>query len=216
LETAKRDAGIGLYFALRSAPPDPALPPDRPKRNMPPAPSAGRRRDRVPRSGRSDLPMSGCRRSPLRRTGSTSWGSGLAGASMRPHRRSRTWIGVIRPSGPSTCERRIFTERIPTVAASSARRTHRLAAWLTHVAFAVVGAPGARLLRHGGCTISRETLLGHIWRLQVEHSPTPTVLSVDDSAFRKGRTYGTIVVNLERHRVVDLLPDRNLKLEPET
>lgn len=34
------------------------------------------------------------------------------------------------------------------------------------------------------------------------------VLGVDDFAFKKGSTYGTILVNLERHEVVDLLPER--------
>src|SRR5947209_13867302 len=49
-----------------------------------------------------------------------------------------------------TCQRRIFTERVPTVAPPYARRPTRLAIWLTHVAFALGGLPGARLLHHGG------------------------------------------------------------------
>jgi transposase len=107
------------------------------------------------------------------------------------------------------CEQRIFTERIPTVAAPYARRTHRLAAWFTQVAFALGGVPGARLLRHSGCAISRQTLLRQIRAFPVASGPTPTVLSVDDVAFRKGRTYGTMFVDLEQHRVVDLLPERS-------
>jgi len=109
----------------------------------------------------------------------------------------------------AACPRHIFTERVPTVAAPSARRTTRLASWLSQIAFALGGAPGARLLRRTGYASSRETLLDLIRAGVRAPLQPPSVLSVDDFAFRKGRTYGTILVDLERHRVVDLLPDRS-------
>lgn len=108
-----------------------------------------------------------------------------------------------------SCERRIFTERLPAVAVAYARRTTRLAAWFIQVAFALGGLRVARLLQHEGCPVSRQTLLRQIRSFPIESGPTPQVLSIDDFAFRQGRTYGTIFVDLERHRVVDLLSDRS-------
>lgn len=108
-----------------------------------------------------------------------------------------------------TCPRRIFTERLPSVAAPHARRTNRLRDWLVHVAFALGGEPGARLLRQFGITVCGDTLLAHLRIQALPVQPTPRVLSIDDFAFRRGRTYGSILVDLERHQVVDLLPDRS-------
>lgn len=107
------------------------------------------------------------------------------------------------------CSRRIFTERLPSVSAPHARRANRLRDWLGHVAFAVGGEPGARLLRQLGITVCGDTLLALMCMQALASQPTPRILSIDDFAFRRGRTYGSILVDLERHRAVDLLPDRS-------
>ena len=56
--------------------------------------------------------------------------------------------------------------------------------------------------------VSFHTLLRFLRRSVVPAAPTPRVLGVDDWSMRKGETYGTILVDLERHRIVDVLPDR--------
>ena len=75
----------------------------------------------------------------------------------------------------AACERAIFAERVPGVAARYARRTERLDDWLTHVSFALGGEAGARLLKDLGIVVSGDTLLHHIRSLHLRDHKTPRI-----------------------------------------
>ncbi len=106
------------------------------------------------------------------------------------------------------CQRQIFTERLADIVAPWARKTARMAQRQTSIGLALGGIAGARLSQTLGYTTSRHSLLRLLVSFPKERVKTPTILGVDDWAYRKGRNYGTILVNLETHQPIALLSDR--------
>lgn len=106
------------------------------------------------------------------------------------------------------CPRKIFCERLPKVVSVSAQRTARLLAALQGLGWALGGEAGSRQSRQLGMSVSSSSLLRYLRGHPLPPRPIPRILGVDDFALRKGRVYGTLFVDGESHRPVDLVLGR--------
>ncbi len=111
--------------------------------------------------------------------------------------------------GDAGCPRRIFAERLPRLVERYARRTSALRATLQRIGLALGGAAGARLAAALGLPVGRTTLLTLVRAAPSPAAPPPRIVGIDEWAWRRGHRFGTILVDLERHRVLDLLADRS-------
>ena len=107
-----------------------------------------------------------------------------------------------------TCSHKIFTERLPGLVSSYGRMTPRLIALVQALGLVAGGQMGTRQAERTGIATTPSTLLRHLMQLPAPVTRAVRVLGLDDFAWKKRFTYGTIVVDLERRKIIDVLPDR--------
>jgi len=112
--------------------------------------------------------------------------------------------------GNCSCPRKIFTERFASEISPHGRRLIRSNNLLCKIALELGGNKGATISRFIGIPVSPSTILRIKKRFDApEKTLTSGIIGVDDWAFKKGNTYGTILVDQKNNEVIDLLPDRS-------
>ena len=108
----------------------------------------------------------------------------------------------------SSCPRKIFAERLAPLVDPFARVTKRLCQIVQIIGLATGGRLGVRVTDRLGIQTSRQTILRRIMDLPTEPAGQVPQIGIDDFSFRRGHPFGTIIVNLQTHKMLEVLPER--------
>src|SRR6266487_420074 len=118
----------------------------------------------------------------------------------------RKWVCPL-----DSCPQRIFAESFPGLVRRYARMTERLIKALQSVGVTTNGADGACLSSSLAMPTTAKTLIRRVLELPLPKDSPVHIVGIDEWAWKKGSTYGTILVDLEHRRIADLLPERSVQ-----
>lgn len=106
------------------------------------------------------------------------------------------------------CKMKVFTERFDMHFMRGKRITENVQEKASKIALLLGGKGGEKLCRLMNMPVSRSALIRRIHNSEVPVLDAPRIVGLDDWAFRKGLKYGTVLVDMEKRKIIDLLPDR--------
>jgi transposase len=111
----------------------------------------------------------------------------------------------------STCVRKIFAERFPSLTLPRAKFTLRLQEALRDMGLELGGEASARLGKHLSIAGSPDTILRLVKRAELPAAASPRVVGLDDWSWKRQLRYGTLICDLESNRPIDVLADRSVE-----
>ena len=118
----------------------------------------------------------------------------------------RKWICPL-----DSCPQRIFAEQFAGLVRRYARMTDRLIKALQSIGVTTNGADGACLSSSLAILTTAKTLIRRVLELELPKEGSVRMAGIDEWAWKKGSHYGTILVDLEEHRLAALLPQRSVE-----
>jgi transposase len=118
----------------------------------------------------------------------------------------RKWVCPL-----DSCSQRIFAEPFAGLVRRYARMTDRLIKALQSVGVITNGADGACLSSSLAMPTTAKTLIRRVLDLPLPKEGSVRIAGIDEWAWKKGSSYGTILVDIEHRRVVALLPERSVE-----